>query len=288
VCSSDLDNIILGGYGDDTVSVGAGTSVVLGDNGIIRRDAGETVTQVATTDTTAATGGVDGITTTGGTNVVLGGVGGDRITAAGVANIVLGDNGVVNMNNAGPNDIFTTNLALGGDDTILAGANNIILGGYGDDSITLEAGTAVVLGDNGIVRRDATETVTQVATTDTTAATGGVDTITSAGGTNVILGGVGGDTIEAPGGTNIILGDNGTVNLNNLVANDIFTTDPALGGNDRITGGTGDNIILGGAGSDSLAGTAASERLVGGAGDDTLAGGGGAPIPAEQEGGLQE
>ena len=31
------------------------------------------------------------------------------------------------------------------------GSNNIILGGFGDDQITLGCGTAVVLGDNGIV-----------------------------------------------------------------------------------------------------------------------------------------
>ena len=51
-------------------------------------------TQFAAVNTSAqfnpATGGVDHITTTGGTNVVLGGVGGDVIAAPGGDNIILG------------------------------------------------------------------------------------------------------------------------------------------------------------------------------------------------------
>jgi hypothetical protein len=79
-----------------------------------------------------------------------------------------------------------------------------------------------------------------------------------------VLGGVGGDIIAAPGGTNIIFGDNGEVNLNNAAgSNDVFTTNPDLGGADQITGGTGNNLILGGAGND---------EIVGGVGNDIIFG----------------
>ena len=105
-----------------------------------------------------------------------------------------------------------------------------------------------------MVRRDASERPTQVTTTDTAEATGGIDHITTTGGTNIVLGGVGGDVIDAPGGQNIVLGDNGQVNLNNtgdsdhlLGSNDIFTTDLGLGGNDVITAAVAQNpAMLGG------------------------------------------
>ena len=58
----------------------------------------------------------------------------------------------------------------------------------------------------------------------------------------------GGDIISAEFGNNIILGDAGEVNLNGPVSNDIFTTNPTVGGADKITGGgDGSNIIIGGA-----------------------------------------
>ena len=83
------------------------------------------------------------------------------IDAASGSNIVLGDNGEVNLDG----DVFSTELDLGGDDTITGGADNIILGGFGADDITLGGGTNIVLGDNGVVRRPA-GVVTQVKTTD--------------------------------------------------------------------------------------------------------------------------
>src|SRR5581483_7343581 len=265
------NNIILGGYGDDQITLGGGTAVVLGDNGVVRRygvTAGDAndgfqsladVYMVDTTDTTAATGGNDTIASNGGENVILGGVGSDFITAgAGTDNIVLGDNGVVNMNQVGADadniqsspcadGTYTCASPVGAGDTIIAGSNNIILGGVGQDQITLGGGTAVVLGDNGTVRRTGAldthgnlqTTVTSVETSDVEQATGDADTIVSNGGQNVILGGVGGDTISANfGSQNIILGDNGVVNLDNADSNDISSTEPGLGGDDTIQAGT--------------------------------------------------
>jgi Ca2+-binding RTX toxin-like protein len=267
------NNIIVGGFGHDTITLGGGTAIVLGDNGLVHRGANvgfgtlTDVIEVETTDTTELTGAHDEITSLGGENVILGGVGGDLITATGGSeNIILGDNGVVNLNNSGSNDIFSTAETLGGDDTINAGSNNVILGGFGNDGITLGGGTAVVLGDNGHVYRPAGNigfgtlaSVYKLETTDTSAATGGVDTIISNAGQNVILGGVAGDTITAAGGSqNIILGDNGVVTLNDTTAaNSIYSTDFTIGGNDTIEAGTDNanatsNVIIGGTGDDKI------------------------------------
>jgi Ca2+-binding RTX toxin-like protein len=259
VIFSGTNNIILGGFGGDAITLGSGTNTVLGDNGLVRRNGSETPTQVATTDSLATTGGDDTILSQGGVNVILGGAGQDHIEAlVGSANVILGDNGVVNLNQAASNDIASIADgpgALGDHDTIVSGSNNIILGGFGPDDITIGSGTNVVLGDNGVVRRDGSERTTQVTTTDTTALTGGVDHIVSQGGVNVILGGVAGDTIDAlVGSSNIILGDNGDV----IVDGDVRTTDLGLGGDDVInaTGvsvtGPADNIILGGFGQDTI------------------------------------
>src|SRR6185437_9315085 len=150
-----------------------------------------------------------------GTNVILGGVGADHIYAtAGSENVILGDNGEVDLNNAGSNDIFSTELNLGGHDTIEAGTdnanatNNVIIGGYANDTITIGSGDNVVLGDNGYIHRvggsigfGSLSDVVWVLTSDTQTATGGDDTIVSEGGENVILGGVGNDGITATGGS---------------------------------------------------------------------------------------
>ena len=267
------NNIILGGFGADVITLNAGTAVVLGDNGIVRRGGGvgfgtiANVNQVETTDTTQLTGGGDTIVSHGGQNVILGGVGSDVITADGASNnIILGDNGVVNMNQPLENDIATENPTLGAADTIIASgaSNNIVLGGVGSDVITLNSGTSIVLGDNGVVLRDGAANVYLVDTGDETGTTGAGDQITALGGNNIILGGAGADTISAPGGTNVILGDNGVVQQGGLAGGyDVFTTEPAIGGIDLITGGTGNNIILGGAFGDVITGGPGNDVILG-------------------------
>ncbi|MCP3982597.1 MAG: calcium-binding protein, partial [bacterium] len=237
------DNIIVGGFGEDTITLGGGTNTVLGDNGYVSRDGAGVVTQARTTDANSSTGGVDTITSQGGENIILGGVDGDIIDAPLGTNIILGDNGEVNVGG----DVFTTLLFQDTTATVTDTLAHLVARPIGEDAITLGGGTNTVLGDNGYITRTGSGEVTQVRTTDTDSSTGGVDTISSQGGENIILGGVGGDIIDAPLGTNIILGDNGEVN----VGGDVFTTEPHLGGDDTITGGA-DNIIVGGFGEDSI------------------------------------
>src|SRR5206468_1944955 len=124
-------NIILGGLGGDTITLGGGTNTVVGDQGIVSRSDANTITRVATTGTAGAR---DVIRSTGGTNIILGGAGNDEIHAdAGASsNVILGDNGVANFGLDGW-DIRTSDDTAGGDDIITGGANNTILGGIGTD-----------------------------------------------------------------------------------------------------------------------------------------------------------
>src|SRR6185503_6332006 len=126
---SGATNTILGGFGEDVIALQGGTNTVVGDNGIVRR-AGLEVLQVATS---GAQGAKDVITSTGGTNIILGGVGGDEIHAdAGASNnVILGDNGFANFGLVKPDltvswDIETSDPSVGEGDTISAGANNTI------------------------------------------------------------------------------------------------------------------------------------------------------------------
>jgi Ca2+-binding RTX toxin-like protein len=223
------------------------------------------ITQVSTADSDGSTGAADAITTSGGTNTILGGTGGDTINAPGGTNIILGDNGTVVTGG----NITSTDPAIGGNDTITGGASdNTILGGAGSDTISAPGGTNTILGDNGTVARTA-GVITQVSTADSDGSTGAADAITASGGTNTILGGTGGDTIAASGGTNIILGDNGEVVPGSLIR----TLDPSVGGSDRISAALGStNTILGGAADDIIDAPGGTNIILGDSGSVTVGG----------------
>src|SRR5512140_3884787 len=101
-------------------------------------------------------------------------------------------------------------------------------------------------------------------TTDTLAATGGNDSITVGDGDNTVLGGMGADTIASANGTDTILGDNGFIQRDiegNNFALISTKSQPSttgaqsvtdLGGNDVITGLTGDKRAFGGDGADTI------------------------------------
>src|SRR6185503_11750708 len=317
ITAQDGTKIVLGGDGADTIKLGEGrvlasNHIVIGDNGVVnyvpmltagglpRTGAGR-VLSYETTDTLATTGGIDIITVGDGNNTILGGMAGDVITTdtgtttrIGVDTII-GDNGIVEMDAVGNNfaRIATKSQAstggsivdLGGDDTITAqDGTKIVLGGDGADTIKLGDGRAlasnhIVIGDNGVVTyvpmltsgglaRTGAGNVLSYETTDTLAATGGIDIITVGDGNNTILGGMAGDVITTDTGSttrtgvDTIIGDNGIVEMD-AVGNNfarIATKSQAstggsivdLGGNDTITAQDGTKIVLGGDGADTI------------------------------------
>ena len=274
----DGDNVVVGGFGADGITTGTGNDIILGDSGIAHFDAttGGLVSILSTFGSIAAPSGTnpdngtssdDVITLGGGNNVVIGGAGSDQIVVGTTgANVVIGDDGEADYTNGILTKIFSTDVTIGGIDTIAGptvsnvvqpggSGNNIVIGGVAGDTITLGGSNNTIIGDNGQANFDATGVRTSITTTSPTS--GGNDIITVTGGSNVIFGGVGGDTIKvqtvnvAPSG-NIIVGDDGSATFTAGVLTHIETADSTFGGDDQITTGDGDNVILGGSGADQI------------------------------------
>jgi Ca2+-binding RTX toxin-like protein len=261
----------MGGVGADRITLGntasGGTSIVLGDNGIVQMDpTGTYLASIMTTGFNQDLGGDDTIVVGNGNMVIMGGYGSDTITAGAGNSVILGDNGSVAYNALGLfTQVATTDISdsTGGNNVITAGNGNfIVMGGVGADTISLAdtaGGTTVVLGDNGIVQMDPTGTfLASVTTTGFDQNLGGNDSITVGNGTMVIFGGYGADTITAGTATatfSVLVGDNGTAtyDASGLLAM-VTTTDTSnsTGGDDIIKGGDGNYIAIGGVGNDNI------------------------------------
>ncbi|HEX8743461.1 MAG TPA: MopE-related protein [Thermoleophilaceae bacterium] len=97
-------------------------------------------------------------------------------------------------------------------------------------------------------------------------ATDSNDTLDATGVGETICGMLGDDVINALGGDDTVFGD-----LCGVKAKLAATA--AAGGDDTVSGGTGNDTIYGAAGNDRLAGDDGNDRLFGGAGSDRLSGG---------------
>ena len=111
-----------------------------------------------------------------------------------------------------------------------------------------------MLGDNGNATFDTTSgksILRDVINTDTDI--GGDDILVAAGGNNIIFGGTGNDSITTGSGDDIALGDSGHAVFNAAGILTLVTTiTPAIGGDDIITVGDGNNIVFGGFGKDLI------------------------------------
>ncbi|MFD7221775.1 calcium-binding protein [Streptomyces sp. NPDC059892] len=177
--------------------------------------------------------------------------------------LVLGDgDDVVTYNNTTDETYYFASIDLGaGKDTLTekGGVNgNYVLGGAGDDNLTVDETTVVSGGD-------------------------GNDTIRAARGT-IALGGDGNDTIYSNGddsaadggaGDDEIHGDAGDQRLEGGDDND---TIHGGAGNDFIYGGKGNDILHGEGGNDTIYGNSGDDELYGGPGTDTLSGGPGTNV----------
>ena len=182
-------SIVLAGTGADKISGTGANPIVLGDNGAITFDglgsprAG--LVSVQTTDPLA--GGIDTMTLGAGNAMVLGGAGADVIGVGNGASIVFGDHGKLSFANGTLATVMSTDVALGGGDTITVGlGHNVILGGTGNDKITAGNGGNIVLGGNGLLTYSTlTGKITYVQSNDSTKA--GTDTIVPGTGINLVL-----------------------------------------------------------------------------------------------------
>ncbi|MGG6284259.1 DUF4347 domain-containing protein [Leptolyngbya sp. AN03gr2] len=258
-----------GADGNDTITAAEGNDIVLGDDARVLNSTGQAVISIAQMSTIETAGGTGNDTVFGGVgnDIIFGGGGADNLI--GDADGISGDDIIVGDEGSWSATQIRAIAGSGGADTITgSGGNDILLGGDGNDTISGDLGEDILLGDNGQVTRTQAGAVTRIQTTS--ANSGGNDTLSGNDNADVILGGSGDDTIV--GGTDdaidILLGDNGAVVRadGSPEANDIFSTDESIGGQDTITGGLGNDVIVGGAGSDQLSGNEGIDIVIGDSG----------------------
>ena len=267
-------DVMLGGFGSDTMygddASGSANGldlgdVMLGDNAQIDYTGG-LISRAVTTDTSAATGGVDLISGNAGDDRIVGGVLGDTIQGNAGNDVVLGDNGLLDWLaagdvNVGTLDLVQSDLGVAGDvDTIEGGSDDdIVLGGFGGDVMLGMAGRDLLIGDNGrVVNRAGVRDYAE--TTDITTATGGNDDIDGGADDDVVLAGTGSDVVRGGTGNDLIAGDNARVDwlLDSNAAIDRVLTTQNFGAADTLSGNAGADVMLGGYGGDTMYGDDAS------------------------------
>ena len=234
---------MVGGGGNDTIIVGDGVNLVVGDNASV------TPSRVQTTD--PGTGANDTITTGAGADIVLAGDGADVVVTGGGNDIVLGDNGFVVFGSP-PILISTTDPTIGDGDTIDSGdGNDIVLAGTGGDVVTAGAGNDLVFGDHALITRTGANFI-DPALLPLSPVTPPFDTTPPFVWTSIHTG------IGDGGGADLIRGGDGD--------------DIVIGGQDadRITTGDGDDDVIGG--HNVPGGSDAGDYIDTGAGNDWVAG----------------
>ena len=247
------DDWIAGGSGANTLDGRGGNDIILGASGF-NIDLSERLSRSAQMLKIANAGSqtdnrITGDKLSAGSNRISGGTGN---------NIVFGDYGVV-VQEAGVQSIkSTTGVVLarttrpsnGADNVIDVGdGNNVVFGALFDDVITAGNGRNILLGEFGTVHYvdGIVDLVTAIH-----AGSGGKNQITSGQGKNTVIGGAGVDTIITGGGDNVVLADEGAVTYRGGVVVSVNASNPAFGGEDRITAGNGNNVVVGGNGMDKI------------------------------------
>jgi Ca2+-binding RTX toxin-like protein len=260
--------IFAGGDGADLIQTivtpGNGGNLVLGDDGAFYFDLPVSAGydgRDGTLDlavTTADPGGADRIVTGSGDDVVLGGDKGDYIDAGEGDNVVLGDNGEIRYHGGKLDLVTSTNTgaagdpAVGGADEIHVGAgNDVVVGGFGGDTIRDTGGRNLILGDSAIVDY-ATDTGILISVTSiATAVDDGIDDVQLGAGDDLVFGGVGRDSIDAGDGNNVVLADSGAITFTATGALlRAETISHGLGDVDHVKTGSGNDVVIGGAAND--------------------------------------
>jgi Ca2+-binding RTX toxin-like protein len=309
--------VILGGAGADAINAGDGNNVVFGDDAVVAF-AGGHPSHAVSIDTGVDAGLVAGgntIASGGGNDVLVGGPGSDSMDAGGGYNVVIGDSGEVFFGAGGAvQHAATIAPAYGAADAITGAGDNVVLGGAGEDAITLSGNHELVLGDNGYVDwvLGPNGPVSLDAIVPTDRFEGAADTITLTGiGSNYVIGETGGDKITTGNSDDLIFGDFGqflgqiplslTVPSTTVpftyqsvftsaadVPSDVFDIIHAGGGRNIIIGGQGSDVIFGGPGDDDIIGGSTdpngangTDAIFGGGGNDVIVPGNGTitPIP---------
>ncbi len=258
------NDVLLGGAGDDELQGQAGADILLGDNGQVLFDAG-VIRRIETTE--SGIGGTDNISGDIGDDIGFGGFGDDSLTGGAGNDTLLGDNGYLDYEADG--DLSTldvvatpsTESELGGKDNIAGDeGDDRLLGGADDDTITGAAGHDKLIGDNGKFSFTAGQ-LTRLESLDSAGA--GMDELEGNADDDVIMGGLGDDQIQGQLGDDILFGDGAVMAYSNGQVTRLESQVLALGGQDNLDAGEGNDIALGGSGDDQIAGRGGDDIISG-------------------------
>jgi Ca2+-binding RTX toxin-like protein len=284
---NDSDNVIIatagqaklsGGAGNDTLVGSADADTIDGGTGadLLRGGAGNDlyfVDHASDNVVELAGGGIDTIRTTLNRIGMADWV--ENLTFTGTGNFETFGNGLDNVIIAGFGD--DTIWGQDGNDTLYGRAgNDVLLGGLGAD--VMNGGG----GDDRYDVDDINDVVVEAANQGTDGVYSTISYTLGANVENLLL--IGTNHLNGTGNAlnNVIFGNEGNNILSGGAGNDSLI---AGGGNDTLYGGTGDDglngddgddLIYGGDGADSIGGGRGNDVLVGGAGADYMDGGAGA------------
>ena len=215
-----IGNVVIGGSGSNTISVGGSNNTIVGANGEVTFSSSGVLQNVLSLD--PANAGGNTITTSGSGNLIIGGSGPNTITAGSStasANVVIGANGQATFSGGKLATVASTSPTYAAKNTIkVTGANNVVIGGSGSNVILLVGSNSTIIGANGQASFTSSGSVASASVTN--AAYFGNNQITVSGGSgNTIYPGGGSNTLNVPSG-NVIVGgsDDETEDLTDLAS----------------------------------------------------------------------
>jgi Ca2+-binding RTX toxin-like protein len=298
--ASTLPLIIFGGQGTSTIISGSGDDIVFGHSGEVIYDNAQnqpvtilgnggpgdtnngvdippsiiattsssiagsvTISAGPSTTTTTPTpsgGAIFGAGSPADSNIVFG-EGAGTITGGAGNDIIFGGYGTISLSNGQPTLLQSTLAYNVGNEKITGGAgSDIVIGGPGANTLTGGLANTVLIGSSGQISFSAGRVVN---ITTTMPGVGAADNITGGPGNDIILGSAGADTIDGGSGNDLIVGHDGVVSVAQGLPLSATSSDPSVGGNDNITGGSGNDVIMAGTGNNIISGGSGDDVLIG-------------------------
>ena len=290
IYSRNLNDIIDGGNGTDTINYSLATSGVTVNLGssLAQNTGGAGTDTLINFENLTGSNFNDTLLGNSGDNVLDGGAGTDTlnyVTASAGVTVSLALTGAQNTGGAGIDTISNFENLTGSNfnDTLEGNSgNNTLIGGSGTDTLSYANATAGVTVDMGTAAAQNTIGAGTDSISGFENLTGSAfdDTLRGDAGTNTLDGGLGNDTVSysttgsvvtvslaisgpqntGGGGTDTLIG------FENLTGSNVS-------GTDNLTGDNNDNIISGLAGNDIISGGGGNDILIGGTGGDSMDGG---------------
>ncbi|NJO77574.1 MAG: hypothetical protein HC827_03010 [Cyanobacteria bacterium RM1_2_2] len=247
-------NTVIAGDGKDTVTATAGNNAIVADGGRAEFDRKGHLKSIVSTH--LGQGVSDQVALQNGTNTVIAGAGDDQVVATNGVNTIIGDEGEALYDTGMLTAAQAIAPELGGIDRITTqGGTNVIIGGAGDDQLTVQAQSPtennIVFGDSGMAKFDSDSNLHSIASLR--GATGGQDQISLTQGSNMVIAGGGQDRVSATEGNNVIFGDDAQAEMTRTRrVGSAQSTNLGQGGDDQISLTAGENLVVAGAGNDQV------------------------------------